>query len=119
MRILDAGIGNIYMGDDAFGCEVVRALAARPLPDSVRVTDFGIRSYDLAYAIMDQNDVVILIDGQQLGLDFLPRVQPARKLARAQLAGFGQSPTRAMPKPSSKNSFATSQISTSKPRELT
>ena len=55
-RILVAGIGNIFFGDDAFGCEVASQLARRPLPEGVRVTDFGIRSYDLAYAIMDNYD---------------------------------------------------------------
>ena len=48
--ILVAGIGNIFMGDDAFGCEVARRLAGRTLPEGVRVVDFGIRGFDLAYA---------------------------------------------------------------------
>ena len=66
-RILVAGIGNIFFGDDAFGCEVARELARRPLPEGVRVTDFGIRSYDLAYAIMDQYDATILVDATPQG----------------------------------------------------
>ena len=61
MRILIAGIGNIFFGDDAFGCEVAQALAQKSWPENVRVQDFGIRSYDLAYAIMD-HEVNILID---------------------------------------------------------
>jgi hydrogenase maturation protease len=61
-NILIAGIGNIFFGDDAFGCEVVAALLKRSLPPEVRVIDFGIRSYDLAYAIMDRPDVTILVD---------------------------------------------------------
>src|SRR6202034_4007102 len=40
--ILIAGIGNIFLGDDAFGVEVVRRLATRNLPAAVRVADFGI-----------------------------------------------------------------------------
>ena len=32
-RILVAGIGNIFMADDAFGCEVARRLAAREWPE--------------------------------------------------------------------------------------
>jgi len=67
MRILVAGIGNIFMGDDAFGCEVATELAKRPWPEGVRVADFGIRSYDLAYAIMDDMDVVVLIDAAPRG----------------------------------------------------
>lgn len=61
-RILVAGIGNIFLGDDAFGVEVVRRLATRNLPDSVRVTDFGIRGFDLAYALQDGYETTILVD---------------------------------------------------------
>jgi len=60
--ILVAGIGNIFLGDDAFGVEVVRRLAERNLPDSVRVTDFGIRGFDLAYALQDGYETTILVD---------------------------------------------------------
>ncbi len=66
-RILVAGIGNIFFGDDAFGCEVASQLARRPLPEGVRVIDFGIRSYDLAYAIMDGYDATILVDATAQG----------------------------------------------------
>lgn len=66
-NILVAGIGNIFFGDDAFGCEVAAQLARRPLPEGVRVIDFGIRSYDLAYAMMDGPDITILIDATPLG----------------------------------------------------
>ena len=68
MRILVAGIGNIFLGDDAFGSEVARELArSAELPDGVRVVDFGIRSYDLAYAIMDGPDATILVDATPRG----------------------------------------------------
>jgi len=60
--ILVAGIGNIFLGDDAFGVEVVRRLATRHLPDAVRVTDFGIRGFDLAYALQDGYETTILVD---------------------------------------------------------
>ena len=61
-RLLVAGIGNIFLGDDAFGVEVVRRLAAREFPSNVTVTDFGIRGYDLAYALLDGYDTTILVD---------------------------------------------------------
>jgi hydrogenase maturation protease len=64
--ILVAGIGNIFFGDDAFGSEVARALMRRPLPDRVKVDDFGIRGYDLAFALMDGCDA-ILIDAVSRG----------------------------------------------------
>jgi hydrogenase maturation protease len=60
--ILVAGIGNIFLGDDAFGVEVVRRLATRTLPASVRVSDFGIRGFDLAYALQDGYETTILVD---------------------------------------------------------
>jgi len=66
-RILVAGIGNIFFGDDAFGCEVASQLRRKPLPEGVRVIDFGIRSYDLAYAIMDGYDATILVDATPQG----------------------------------------------------
>jgi hydrogenase maturation protease len=66
-RILIAGIGNIFLGDDAFGCEVAQRLAARPLPEGVRVVDFGIRGLDLAYALMDGFDLTILVDATPRG----------------------------------------------------
>jgi Ni,Fe-hydrogenase maturation factor len=60
--ILVAGIGNIFLGDDAFGVEVVRRLANRKLPECVRVSDFGIRGFDLAYALQDGYETTILVD---------------------------------------------------------
>jgi hydrogenase maturation protease len=66
-RILIAGIGNIFLGDDAFGCEVARELSARALPSEVTVKDFGIRSYDLAYALAEKYDVIVLVDATPRG----------------------------------------------------
>jgi len=67
MRILVAGIGNIFWGDDAFGVEVAHRLARRDWPDGVRVVDFGIRGLDLAYALLDNYDAVIMIDATRQG----------------------------------------------------
>jgi len=66
-RTLVAGIGNIFLGDDAFGCEVVSELLRRELPHEVRVIDFGIRGYDLAFAITEGYDTVILVDAMPRG----------------------------------------------------
>ena len=65
--ILIAGIGNIFLGDDAFGCEVVKELSRRELPDNLRVVDFGIRGFDLAYAMLDEPDLTIFIDAAPRG----------------------------------------------------
>src|SRR5262249_2851764 len=64
-RILIAGVGNIFHGDDAFGSEVARRLAQTPLAPEVRVIDFGIRGHDLAFALQDNYEAVILIDVAQ------------------------------------------------------
>jgi hydrogenase maturation protease len=61
-RVLIAGIGNIFLGDDAFGVEAVRRLLKQPLPEGVRAADFGIRGFDLACAMLDGYDAVILVD---------------------------------------------------------
>ncbi|HET9792514.1 MAG TPA: hydrogenase maturation protease [Candidatus Angelobacter sp.] len=61
-RILVAGIGNIFLGDDGFGVEVVKRLAERELSPEVRVADFGIRGFDLVYALQDGYETTILVD---------------------------------------------------------
>jgi hydrogenase maturation protease len=66
-NILVAGVGNIFFGDDAFGIEVVQRLARRPLPPNVQVADFGIRGYDLAYALLEPWELVILVDALARG----------------------------------------------------
>jgi hydrogenase maturation protease len=66
-RVLVAGIGNIFLGDDAFGVEVAQQLLRRPQPDGVRIVDFGIRGFDLAYAMLEPNEVVILVDATSQG----------------------------------------------------
>ena len=66
-RILIAGIGNIFLGDDAFGVEVVQRLAERTLPENVEVVDFGIRGFDLTMALLEDVDLVILVDAASRG----------------------------------------------------
>lgn len=66
-RALVACIGNIFLGDDGFGCEVAQRLAGLNLPSYVRVVDFGIRGFDLAYALLDTYEVIILVDATPRG----------------------------------------------------
>ena len=66
-RILIAGIGNIFLGDDAFGVEVAQRMARMPMPPGVRVVDFGIRGIDLTYALLEGVDVAILVDAVPRG----------------------------------------------------
>ncbi len=65
--VLVAGIGNVFLGDDAFGVEVAQRLSQRQLPQRVRVVDFGIRGMDLSYALLDGFDQAILVDARQQG----------------------------------------------------
>jgi len=62
-----AGIGNVFLGDDAFGVEVAQRLVQRGLPEAARVVDFGIRGLDLAYALTDGYETVILVDAAPRG----------------------------------------------------
>jgi hydrogenase maturation protease len=66
-RLLLAGIGNIFLGDDAFGVEVAARLADRSLPAGARVTDYGIRGVHLAYELLEGYDSLILVDAVPMG----------------------------------------------------
>lgn len=62
-----AGVGNIFLGDDAFGVEVAARMAGTPLPEGVELVDFGIRGVHLAYQLLDGYDVLVLIDAAPRG----------------------------------------------------
>lgn len=66
-RVLVAGIGNIFLGDDGFGSAVARELAARPVPDGVEVVDVGIRGVHLAYQLLDGYAALVLVDALARG----------------------------------------------------
>jgi hydrogenase maturation protease len=66
-RVLVAGIGNVFLGDDGFGVAVVQRLASRGLPPEVDVRDFGIRGMDLTYALQDQYEAVLFVDAAPRG----------------------------------------------------
>jgi hydrogenase maturation protease len=97
-RILVAGVGNIFLGDDAFGSEVARRLMQRTLPAEVQVNDYGTCSYDLAYAIMEGYEATILVDatsqGQSAGTIYLiePDLNELDKMDSAVADGHGMNP---------------------------
>jgi hydrogenase maturation protease len=66
-RILVAGIGNVFLGDDGFGVALAGRLAHRRLPAGVEVVDFGIRGMDLAYAMLEDYDAVVFLDAAPRG----------------------------------------------------
>jgi hydrogenase maturation protease len=61
-RVLVAGIGNLFLGDDGFGPEVARLLVRSSLPEGVRVVDYGIRGLHLAYDLLDGYDALVIVD---------------------------------------------------------
>jgi hydrogenase maturation protease len=101
-RILVAGIGNIFHGDDGFGVEVAQRLSRRPLTEGATVTDFGIRTYDLAYALTENYHAVILVDalqrGQPPGTVFLLEPEPSGDLEGVcpPVDGHGMNPAHAL-----------------------
>jgi hydrogenase maturation protease len=96
-RVLVAGIGNVFMGDDGFGVEVARRLADRPLRQGVDVRDFGIRGMDLVYALQDY-DVAIFVDAAPLGRTpgTLEVIEPELEPDRLSLDTHGMDPVRVL-----------------------
>ncbi len=66
-RVLVAGIGNVFLGDDGWGVALAGRLAVRALPRGVELADFGIRGMDLAYAMQDGYEAVVLLDATPRG----------------------------------------------------
>ena len=66
-RVLVAGVGNIFLGDDGFGVAVASRMAGETFPEGVKVGDFGIRSVHLAYELLDGYDSLVLIDALSRG----------------------------------------------------
>jgi hydrogenase maturation protease len=66
-RMLIAGVGNIFLGDDGFGVEVASRLATAGLPDWVRVADYGISGMHLAYDLAEGYESTILVDATARG----------------------------------------------------
>jgi hydrogenase maturation protease len=97
-RILVAGVGNIFLGDDGFGVEVARLLATRDLPDDVDVHDFGIRGMDLAYALQDGYETVVFVDAAPRGEPpgTVSLVEPELDLDDVVLDTHGMDPLRVL-----------------------
>jgi hydrogenase maturation protease len=66
-KILVAGVGNVFLGDDGFGVEVAKQLLGEKFPEGVSVADFGIRGVHLAYQLLEGYDTLILIDAARRG----------------------------------------------------
>ena len=97
MKVLVAGVGNVFLGDDGFGVEVVRRLAERPLPEGVELADYGIRGMHLAYDLAGgAYDTTILIDavatGEAPGTVSVIELDPAQTPAAEMLDAHGMQP---------------------------
>jgi len=97
-RVLVAGIGNIFLGDDGFGCQVARRLADGPMPEGVDVVDYGIRGFDLAYALASGYEAAVLVDaaprGEQPGT--LSVIETERDDADADIDAHAMDPVRVL-----------------------
>ena len=95
-RVLVAGIGNVFAGDDGFGPEVARRLSGRAGPAGVRVVDYGIRGLHLAYDLLEPWDALVLVDAVPdrgaVGSVAVLEVNPGDVRAGAQLDAHGMDP---------------------------
>jgi hydrogenase maturation protease len=93
-RILVAGIGNVFLGDDGFGVALADRLAQSALPAGVEVVDYGIRGMDLAYALLEGWDAVVLLDATPCGKapGTLYVIEPALDLVEPAFDAHGMDP---------------------------
>ncbi|MCQ4041317.1 hydrogenase maturation protease [Streptantibioticus rubrisoli] len=97
-RVLVAGVGNVFLGDDGFGVEVVRRLAEHQLPPHVEVVDSGVRGVHLAYQLLDGYRTVLLVDAAPRGappgtVHLIDATRPGAAVPRQpQLDGHHMSP---------------------------
>jgi hydrogenase maturation protease len=97
-RVLVAGIGNVFLGDDGFGVELAGRLAQRPLPAGVEVVDFGIRGLDLAYALLEDYEAAVLLDATPRGgaPGSLYVIEPEVEAADVALDAHGMDPVKVL-----------------------
>jgi hydrogenase maturation protease len=97
-RVLVAGIGNIFLGDDGFGVALAGRLARRDPQPGVDVVDFGIRGMDLALAMQDGYDAVVLLDAAPRGgpPGTLYVIEPEIPGAETGLDAHGMDPVRVL-----------------------
>jgi hydrogenase maturation protease len=93
-RVLVAGIGNVFLGDDGFGVALANRLAAGELPAGVEVVDFGIRGMNLAWAMQDGYDAVVLLDAAPRGAapGTLYLIEPEVEAGANPVDGHGMDP---------------------------
>jgi hydrogenase maturation protease len=97
-RILVAGVGNVFLGDDGFGVALAGRLAERTLPPGVEVVDFGIRGMDLAYALGEGWNAVVLLDAAPTGAPpgTLSVIEPEIDAGEPALDAHGMDPVKVL-----------------------
>ncbi|SDM82127.1 hydrogenase maturation protease [Allokutzneria albata] len=96
-RVLVAGIGNVFLGDDGFGVEVVHRLSDVELPRWVRVVDYGVRGMHLAYDLAATGyELTIMVDatarGDEAGTVYVVELDTAPSARRPSLDAHGMQP---------------------------
>jgi hydrogenase maturation protease len=97
-RILVAGIGNVFLGDDGFGVALAELLAQRAQPPGVEVVDYGIRGMDLAYALGEGYDAVVLLDAAPTGQPpgALSVIEPELDAVAPEIDAHGMDPVKVL-----------------------
>jgi hydrogenase maturation protease len=99
-RVLVAGIGNVFFGDDGFGVAVAAELKRRELPRGVDVVDFGIRGMDLVFALGEGYDVALFVDavphGERPGTVFVIEPQLEEPDEPVMLDAHGMDPVKVL-----------------------
>lgn len=97
-RILVAGIGNVFLGDDGWGVALAARLGSQELAPGVELRDFGIRGLELAFAMQDGFDAVVLLDATPRGCSpgtlYVIEVDPGE--ADAGLDAHGMDPLKVL-----------------------
>jgi hydrogenase maturation protease len=64
---LIAGFGNVLFGDDGFGVEVIKRLAASDLSPHIKILDVGIAGMHFVLQLIEGFDAVIMVDAGKRG----------------------------------------------------
>ena len=102
MKTLVAGFGNLLLGDDGFGAEVVRRFPVADLPPETELLEVGIGGFDLVLKLMDQYDRLIFVDAVKRDNEpgtlyvFDPTCDRHRSLTSERIDPHFTEPSRAM-----------------------
>ena len=67
MKTLIVGFGNVLLGDDGFGVEVIKRLACSELPPGVETMEVGIGGVHFVLRLMEGFDAAIVVDAVRGG----------------------------------------------------